>query len=68
MRRLECAIAVSYLHARRGMCGRNEGKVLLDSEYADLGEWPGTASGEGSLEPMENFLTWGTGVEGTELD
>ena len=50
-------MAVSYWHPLRGAGGGLvEGRVIFDSEYADLGEWLPGAFGEGSLDSKENFL------------
>jgi hypothetical protein len=45
-----------------------EGRGILDSEYADRGEWPFVAFGEGSRDSNENFRACWCGVEGTEFD
>lgn len=49
-------MAVSYGHPLRGAGGGLEGRVMFDSEYADLGEWLPGALGEGSLDSKEKFL------------
>jgi hypothetical protein len=63
-------MAVSKRHPPRsgGSGGREEGRVIFDSEYADRGEWLFAAFGEGSRDSKENFRACRWGVDGTELD
>lgn len=68
---LELICEVSYLQppCRGGGKGRNEGKALFVSEYAERGEWfVGFSFGDGSRDSKENCLARWCGVDGTELD